>query len=95
MLQYTLIFQGKFSKEEGTVNGSPPSQNVSVSQSEVPSKQASTEEEPWLSSPKDTIFPETIPEESSSTEEEHVVSILGPSVYILHFKTIWMCLRNL
>jgi hypothetical protein len=28
----------------------------------------------WLSSPKDTIFPETIPEESSSTEEEHVVS---------------------
>jgi hypothetical protein len=28
----------------------------------------------WLSSPKETIFPETIPEESSSTEEEHVVS---------------------
>lgn len=52
---------------------SPPSQNVSSSHSEVPSKQASTEEEPWLSSPKDTIFPETIPEESSSTEEEHVV----------------------
>lgn len=44
-----------------------------MSQSEAPSKQASTEEEPWLSSPKDTIFPETIPEESSSTEEEHVV----------------------
>lgn len=55
------------------MNGSPPSQNVSISQSEVTSKQASTEEEPWLSSPKDTIFPETIPEESSSTEEEHVV----------------------
>jgi hypothetical protein len=32
----------------------------------------------WLSSPKDTIFPETIPEESSSTEEEHVVSLLNP-----------------
>lgn len=28
---------------------------------------------PWVSSPKDTVFPETIPEESSSTEEEHVV----------------------
>lgn len=28
----------------------------------------------WVSSPKDTVFPETIPEESSSTEEEHVVS---------------------
>ncbi|KAL1497693.1 hypothetical protein ABEB36_008611 [Hypothenemus hampei] len=27
----------------------------------------------WVSSPKDTVFPETIPEESSSTEEEHVV----------------------
>ncbi|KAL0832090.1 hypothetical protein ABMA28_001576 [Loxostege sticticalis] len=74
------VFLGrKFSKEEGTVNGSPPSQNVSVSQSEVPSKQASTEEEPWLSSPKDTIFPETIPEESSSTEEEHVFIYRLPS----------------
>lgn len=64
---------GKYSKEESAINGSPPSQNISMSQSEAPSKQASTEEEPWLSSPKDTIFPETIPEESSSTEEEHVV----------------------
>lgn len=27
-----------------------------------------------MSSPKDTVFPETIPEESSSTEEEHMVS---------------------
>ncbi|KAI5631670.1 cation channel complex component UNC80 domain-containing protein [Phthorimaea operculella] len=67
----TDVFLGrKFSKEEA---GSPPSQNVSMSQSEVTSKQASTEEEPWpVSSPKETIFPETIPEESSSTEEEHV-----------------------
>ncbi|XP_060802082.1 protein unc-80 homolog isoform X1 [Amyelois transitella] len=71
----------KYSKEEGTgaANGSPPSQNISASQSEVPSKQASTEEEPWLSSPKDTIFPETIPEESSSTEEEHVFIYRLPS----------------
>lgn len=28
-----------------------------------------------MSSPKDTVFPETIPEESSSTEEEHMVII--------------------
>ncbi|XP_022826040.1 protein unc-80 homolog isoform X6 [Spodoptera litura] len=77
------VFMGrKLSKEEGgggNVNGSPPSQNVSISQSEVTSKQASTEEEPWLSSPKDTIFPETIPEESSSTEEEHVFIYRLPS----------------
>uniref|UniRef100_A0A2A4JBF5 Uncharacterized protein n=1 Tax=Heliothis virescens TaxID=7102 RepID=A0A2A4JBF5_HELVI len=77
------VFMGrKLSKEEGgggNVTGSPPSQNVSMSQSEVTSKQASTEEEPWLSSPKDTIFPETIPEESSSTEEEHVFIYRLPS----------------
>ncbi|XP_050665218.1 protein unc-80 homolog [Leptidea sinapis] len=74
------IFLGrKFSKEEGVINGSPPSQNISISQSEAPSKQASTEEEPWLSSPKETIFPETIPEESSSTEEEHVFIYRLPS----------------
>nr|XP_037867403.1 protein unc-80 homolog isoform X7 [Bombyx mori] len=78
--QHSDVFLGrKFSKEEGTVNGSPPSQNVSLSQSDVPSKQASTEEEPWLSSPKETIFPETIPEESSSTEEEHVFIYRLPS----------------
>ncbi|XP_049870612.1 protein unc-80 homolog [Pectinophora gossypiella] len=80
--QHSDVFLGrKFSKEEGTVNGgSPPSQNVSASQSEVASKQASTEDEPWpVSSPKDTIFPETIPEESSSTEEEHVFIYRLPS----------------
>ena len=27
----------------------------------------------WLSSPKDSVFPETIPEEASSLEEERVV----------------------
>ncbi|XP_038219466.1 protein unc-80 homolog isoform X2 [Zerene cesonia] len=78
--QHGDVFMGrKFSKEEGIVNGSPPSQNISISQSDAPSKQASTEEEPWLSSPKDTIFPETIPEESSSTEEEHVFIYRLPS----------------
>ncbi|KAE8737653.1 hypothetical protein FOCC_FOCC016879, partial [Frankliniella occidentalis] len=34
----------------------------------------------WVSSPKDTSFPETIPEESSSTEEEHVVIFRLPSL---------------
>ncbi|XP_052748646.1 protein unc-80 homolog isoform X2 [Galleria mellonella] len=78
--QHGDVFMGrKYSKEEGPVNGSPPSQNISISQPEVPVKQASTEEEPWLSSPKDTIFPETIPEESSSTEEEHVFIYRLPS----------------
>lgn len=28
----------------------------------------------WISSPKEKYFPETIPEESSSTEDEQVVS---------------------
>ncbi|XP_063389820.1 protein unc-80 homolog [Cydia fagiglandana] len=79
--QHGDIFLGrKPSKEDGgTLNGSPPSQTVSMSQSEVPSKQGSTEDEQWLSSPKDTIFPETIPEESSSTEEEHVFIYRLPS----------------
>lgn len=35
----------------------------------------------WISSPKDTVFPETIPEESSSTEEEHVVIFRLPSLH--------------
>jgi hypothetical protein len=38
----------------------------------------------WLSSPKETIFPETIPEESSSTEEEHVVSCYIQFYYSSH-----------
>ncbi|VEN40785.1 unnamed protein product, partial [Callosobruchus maculatus] len=35
----------------------------------------------WVPSPKDTVFPETIPEESSSTEEEHVVIFRLPSLH--------------
>ncbi|KAF5273419.1 hypothetical protein FQA39_LY07436 [Lamprigera yunnana] len=35
----------------------------------------------WVNSPKDTVFPETIPEESSSTEEEHVVIFRLPSLH--------------
>ncbi|XP_023244919.1 protein unc-80 homolog [Copidosoma floridanum] len=33
----------------------------------------------WVSSPKDKVFPETIPEESSSNEDEHVVIFTLPS----------------
>lgn len=29
----------------------------------------------WITSPKEKCFPETIPEESSSTEDEQVVSL--------------------
>ncbi|KAJ8917160.1 hypothetical protein NQ315_012652 [Exocentrus adspersus] len=39
------------------------------------------DETSWVSSPKDTVFPETIPEESSSTEEEHVVIFRLPSLH--------------
>ncbi|XP_065337258.1 protein unc-80 homolog isoform X7 [Cloeon dipterum] len=38
------------------------------------------EDSPWVSSPKETVFPETIPEESSSTEEEHMVILKLPSL---------------
>lgn len=33
----------------------------------------------WVSSPKDSVFPETIPEEASSVEEERVVIFRLPS----------------
>ncbi len=33
----------------------------------------------WLSSPKDCVFPETIPEEASSIEEERVVIFRLPA----------------
>ncbi|KAK2588606.1 hypothetical protein KPH14_006375 [Odynerus spinipes] len=57
---------------------SPPSQsdqNVAQNASEknVQSVIKQEEESSWVSSPKDTVFPETIPEESSGAEDEHVV----------------------
>ncbi|XP_024080721.1 protein unc-80 homolog [Cimex lectularius] len=57
---------------------SPPSQTTSIGFFDPPTK--NVEEEGWVSSPKDTVFPETIPEESSSTEEEHVVIFRLPSL---------------
>ncbi|XP_049834730.1 protein unc-80 homolog isoform X4 [Schistocerca gregaria] len=88
--QFGDVFLGrkwKGSNEDGGFQGaeSPPSQSVSVSGCEptgaVRMEGKSVDEEAaWLSSPKDTIFPETIPEESSSTEEEHVVIFRLPSL---------------
>ncbi|CAH0559503.1 unnamed protein product [Brassicogethes aeneus] len=75
---------------------SPPSQGISASSSDshpnshgnanLPSTVTVTatitkvDDDGWSSSPKDTVFPETIPEESSSTEEEHVVIFRLPSL---------------
>ncbi|KAG7191052.1 hypothetical protein KM043_007098 [Ampulex compressa] len=63
---------------------SPPSQSVSAfsdqsSDKPVPAK-AADEDSTWVSSPKETVFPETIPEESSGAEDEHVVIFRLPSL---------------
>ncbi|KAH1025785.1 hypothetical protein HUJ05_010443 [Dendroctonus ponderosae] len=64
------------------------------------------EETGWVSSPKDTVFPETIPEESSSTEEEHVVIfslpplnesdglLKDPSIYTAETSLIQLAMRR-
>ncbi|KAL1123884.1 hypothetical protein AAG570_001654, partial [Ranatra chinensis] len=60
---------------------SPPSQTTSIGFFDTTfGCKITAEEEGWMSSPKDTVFPETIPEESSSTEEEHVVIFRLPSL---------------
>lgn len=49
----------------------------------------------WVSSPKDFMFPETIPEEASSLDEERVVIfrlpagplLMDPSFYTVSFST--------
>ncbi|XP_034937651.1 protein unc-80 homolog isoform X5 [Chelonus insularis] len=76
------VFVGSRKKNEDIQDtDSPPSQTVSIhfSETNIP---ASTKEEEnnWASSPKDTVFPETIPEESSSTEDEHVMIFRLPSL---------------
>ncbi|KAJ9574018.1 hypothetical protein L9F63_008615, partial [Diploptera punctata] len=85
--QFGDVFLGrKGSSEEGCLGTeSPPSQSASVSFSDQTGvvrveSRPGEDESNWLSSPKDTIFPETIPEESSSTEEEHVVIFRLPSL---------------
>ncbi|XP_034179249.1 unc80, NALCN channel complex subunit isoform X3 [Osmia lignaria lignaria] len=62
---------------------SPPSQSVSVLSDQSVDKMSSKqldEDNTWVSSPKDTVFPETIPEESSGAEDEHVVIFRLPSL---------------
>uniref|UniRef100_A0A2S2Q2N9 Protein unc-80 n=1 Tax=Sipha flava TaxID=143950 RepID=A0A2S2Q2N9_9HEMI len=45
----------------------------SINHNESYSQSKSFDDEIWIASPKDKCFPETIPEESSSTEDEQVV----------------------
>ncbi|GLV31802.1 uncoordinated 80 [Carabus blaptoides fortunei] len=83
---------GKHSSHEGLLGTeSPPSQATTTSFPEQPgtsvtvtatiTTRAVDDDGNWVSSPKDTVFPETIPEESSSTEEEHVVIFRLPSLH--------------
>ncbi|KAK6643812.1 hypothetical protein RUM43_000075 [Polyplax serrata] len=82
-LQFGDVFMGRQQSADDAIlcGESPQSQSASASYSSeqfigVPVRidpvKVSDEEGNWVSSPKDTVFPETIPEESSSTEEEHV-----------------------
>ncbi|KAJ8665379.1 hypothetical protein QAD02_007041 [Eretmocerus hayati] len=64
-------------------NGSPPSHtgsNIFPDQGVPLTTRAYDDDGSWVSSPKDKAFPETIPEESSSTEDEHVVIFTIPSL---------------
>ncbi|KAL0270475.1 UNVERIFIED_CONTAM: hypothetical protein PYX00_007876 [Menopon gallinae] len=94
-LQFGDVFMGRQqSTDEGYLGGeSPQSQSASASYCSeqfsagagqfsvrIEPTKATDEEGNWVSSPKDTVFPETIPEESSSTEEEHVVIFRLPSL---------------
>ncbi|XP_071051603.1 protein unc-80 homolog isoform X3 [Onthophagus taurus] len=84
------VFFGKKPSSEKLSTESPPTQ-APVTFFEHPSSSSVTvtatitkpgdDDGSWLSSPKDTVFPETIPEESSSTEEEHVVIFRLPSLH--------------
>ncbi|XP_070172138.1 protein unc-80 homolog isoform X4 [Polyergus mexicanus] len=61
---------------ESPLNQSFSDQSAPPSSKAIDDDQQST----WLSSPKDTVFPETIPEESSGAEDEHVVIFRLPSL---------------
>ncbi|XP_045467085.1 protein unc-80 homolog isoform X2 [Harmonia axyridis] len=85
------VFQGRSkSTQEETVQESPIQEiSTTISESAIPTTvtvtatfSKITEDENWNHpSPKDTVFPETIPEESSSAEEEHVVIFRLPPLY--------------
>ncbi|XP_044582761.1 protein unc-80 homolog isoform X12 [Cotesia glomerata] len=70
--QSTDIFVGVKKKNED--DETPPSQTISMcfTEQNLPANKQEDENN-WVSSPKDTVFPETIPEESSSTEDENVI----------------------
>ncbi|XP_043521274.1 protein unc-80 homolog isoform X3 [Frieseomelitta varia] len=62
---------------------SPPSQSVSAFSDQSGDRSSTKQlddDNIWVSSPKDTVFPETIPEESSGAEDEHVVIFRLPSL---------------
>ncbi|XP_029661672.1 protein unc-80 homolog [Formica exsecta] len=61
---------------ESPLNQSFSDQSAPPSSKAIDDDQQST----WLLSPKDTVFPETIPEESSGAEDEHVVIFRLPSL---------------
>lgn len=74
MFYYKFFIQGKPSQPENA------SQNVESPQSITTSETPKYDEDgSWVSSPKDCVFPETIPEEASSIEEERVVIFRFPS----------------
>ncbi|XP_066154738.1 protein unc-80 homolog isoform X3 [Euwallacea fornicatus] len=99
---------------QGQVNG--PEQTLGFSTSAIPPTPVTVvtatitskcdDEVGWVSSPKDTVFPETIPEESSSTEEEHVVIfslpplnesdgfLKDPSIYTAETSLIQLAMRR-
>ncbi|VVC45096.1 Hypothetical protein CINCED_3A015660 [Cinara cedri] len=54
-------------------NGRPGSASINTSYNESYGQSKPYEDEMWVTSPKEKCFPETIPEESSSTEDEQVV----------------------
>ncbi|CAG5075777.1 Similar to unc80: Protein unc-80 homolog (Drosophila melanogaster) [Cotesia congregata] len=70
--QSTDIFVGVKKKNED--DETPPSQTISMcfTEQNLPANKQEDDNN-WVSSPKDTVFPETIPEESSSTEDENVI----------------------
>ncbi|XP_044757175.1 protein unc-80 homolog [Coccinella septempunctata] len=84
------VFQGRSKSTQVETTHESPVQGTSATTSESPTPTTVTvtatftkisDDEAWNPSPKDTVFPETIPEESSSAEEEHVVIFRLPPLY--------------
>ncbi|KAK4883609.1 hypothetical protein RN001_006928 [Aquatica leii] len=96
-MQFGDVFMGRKQSSDEIKSQESPSQGVSSSSNDQHSSTVfpppgatvtvtatiTTKDDDcgWVSSPKDTVFPETIPEESSSTEEEHVVIFRLPSLH--------------